>query len=238
MAQSNWATVRRIYKDQGITSVAAHGLKKLVHPVVKVGSLYFLERELSLPMPSLEPNSTIVAREGTLADVHLLDALPHAKRNKTVAVARLKRGDHWFVGIEKATGKLANYRWASLNRAFIPELNRDLIVQPGQAYIYDLETAAEFRRLGIEATTRQFTYETLRRRFGVNRIIVYIRADNYASLCAGRQYLTATSRIWFVRVRGSVFTHVRRNSKLPEFRPAAALTPHAALRAHPSSSRR
>jgi hypothetical protein len=238
MEPSNWATLRRIFREQGLTSVAAHSLKKLVHPIVKMGSVYFLERDLRLPMPTLEPNNTIVAREGTLADVPLLDALPHAKRNKTVAVARLKRGDQWFVGIEKATGKLANYRWVSLNRAFIPELNCDLIVQPGQAYIYDLETAAEFRRLGIEATTRQFTYETLRRRFGVKRIICYVLADNYAMLRACRNYLTATSRIWYIKFRRSVFTHAKRNAMLPEFRPVAALTPQAALRARPSSSRR
>ncbi len=238
MAQFHWATLQRIYREQGIIPVAAHTFKKLVNPVVKMGSLYFLERDLSLPMPSLEPNNTIVAREGTLADVHLLDTLPHAQRNKKEAVARLQRGDYWFVGIDKASGKLANYRWVSLNRAFIPELNCDLIVKPGQAYVYDLETAVEFRRRGIEATTRQFTYDTLRRRFGAKSIIVYILADNYASLRAGRQYLTATSRIWFIRIRGSVFKYAKRNAKLPEFRPAVLHAPQAALRARPSSSLR
>src|SRR5579884_12606 len=159
MAQSGWASVHKVYKDLGITGVFATGLKKILRPVARVGSLYFLERDLGLPMPRLEPNSNVVAREGTLSDIHLLDQLSDADRRKDQAIERLRRGDHWFIGVDRASGKLMNHRWVTRTRSFIPELARDIIVNPGQGYIYDMETVPEFRRQGIEAVMRQFTYQ-------------------------------------------------------------------------------
>src|SRR4051812_13202510 len=118
MAQSTWTTIHKVYKNQGISGVGAQAVKKIIKPLAKIGSLYFLERDLSLEMPPLEPNQSIVAREGTLADIHLLDLMPNAARHKREAVERLTGGDHWFVGIDKATGRLTNHRWVSTSRAF------------------------------------------------------------------------------------------------------------------------
>src|SRR5262249_29954798 len=160
---------------------------------------YFLERHLNVPMPQLQPIDGIDVREGTLSDVSLLNTMENPERRRDQAVWRLKQGDRWFIGVEKSSGKLTNYRWGSLTRGFIPELNRNLVLAPGEAYVYDLETLAEFRRRGIEGFTRQFTYNTLLHKYGVQRIVVYVLADNRASLQAGRQYLTAITRVWFMK---------------------------------------
>jgi hypothetical protein len=221
MAQRILAIIRDVYSNQGVPAVAALGLKKIVRPVARVGSLYFLERDLSLPMPPLEPSGTIMAREGTLEDIELLNVLPDTARHKKQAVDRLMRGDHWFIGVDRETGKLTNQRWVSLTRTFIPELNRDLVVQPGQAYVYDLETTPEFRRRGIEATMRQFTYHTLARQYGVQKIVAYICADNYASLRAGRQYLTTICRVWFAQIGRSALIFARKDQRMPDLRSAA-----------------
>src|ERR1043166_6132187 len=216
MGQLKWDTIQRIFKTQGLPAVAALTLKKIIRPVAKVGSVYFLERDLSLPMPPLESMKNIVAREGTLSDIHLLDALPNAARQKKEAIDRLARGDRWFIGVDRPTGKLCNYRWVSLTRRFIPELDRDLIVKRGQAYIYDLETPPEFRRRGIDAVMRQFTYQTLRQRYGVKSLIVYILADNYASLQAGRQYLTPVCRVWFVQIGSRALMFGPQHDRVPK----------------------
>jgi hypothetical protein len=221
MAQSIWGTIQRVYADQGLPAVAALGFRKIIRPVARVGSLYFLERDLSLPMPPLEPISTIVPREGTLSDIPLLSVLPNAARHKHEAADRLMRGDRWFIGIDRVTGKLTNHRWISFTRTFIPELNRDLVVKPGQAYVYDLETAPEFRRRGIEAIMRQFTYDSLRRSYGVRSIVVYICADNHASLRAGRQYLTTICRVWFAQIGDASYIVAGKDRRMPDLRPIA-----------------
>ena len=62
MAQRILAAIRDVYSNQGVQAVAALGFKKIVRLVATVGSLYFLERDLSLPMPLLEPSGTMVPR--------------------------------------------------------------------------------------------------------------------------------------------------------------------------------
>lgn len=219
MNESLFVSTRRIYGDQGLRAVAVQAFKKLLAPFARVGSLYFLERDLNSPMPPLRHIRGIVMREGSLSDVHLLDAVGDAERHKKQAVERLARGDRWFIGIDEATGKLANYRWASMTRGFIPEIGRELIVKPREAYVYDLHTLPEFRRHGIEGYMRHFTYEYLNRRCGINRIVVYICADNHASLQAGRQYLTYIGRVWYFRRLGCrAYLFARGNSRMPDLR--------------------
>src|SRR5689334_13741034 len=106
MKESLFTTVPHVYRDSGAKAVAALTLKRLIRPVATLGSLYFLERDLNIPMPPLQPINGIVVREGTLADLPLLDPMKCAERQKQQAVDRLKQGDHWFIGIEEATGKL------------------------------------------------------------------------------------------------------------------------------------
>jgi ribosomal protein S18 acetylase RimI-like enzyme len=238
MMESRLTTAQRLYRNGGSKAVVALTLKRLIRPIATVGSMYFLERHLNVPMPQLQPMNGIDVREGTLSDVPLLNAMENAGPRKDQAVQRLKQGDRWFIGIEKPSGKLTNYRWVSLTRGFIPELNRDLVLKPGEAYVYDLETLPEFRRRGIEGITRQFTYNTLLNNYGVQRIVVYILADNRASLQAGRQYLTAITRVWFMRVRGRVFTYAPQNTRMPALAPSSAQSLHAALFARSSNSLR
>lgn len=238
MSHSLRATVHRVYENQGVSAVIALGFKKIIGPIAKVGSLYFLERDLSLPMPPLPTTRTIVTRQGTLNDIHLLDNMPGAARHKLEAAERLKRGDHWFVAIDRASGKLTNHRWVSRTSCFIPELGREVVVKPEQAYLYDLETVPEFRRQGIEARTRQYAYEVLHRDYGVRRILVYIRADNFASLQAARNYLTPMCRVWFARIGNRSYMFAPEQSRMPELRASVRKPPQAALRARPSNSLR
>src|SRR5262249_3232943 len=134
--------------------------------------------------------------------------------------------------------RLASHRWVSRTRSFIPELDRDVIVKPGQAYLYDLETNPDFRRLGIEALVRQHTYKALQGSYGVREIFVYIRADNYASLRAAKKYLTPMCRVWFLRFRGKAYMLTQQPNRMPELKQPARDHDHAAFLARPSSSAR
>ena len=199
--------------------MSAVALKKLLEPIAQVGSVYFLERDLSEPMPQLRPVPGIVAREGTLSDIALLDETTDATKRKLLATERLEKGDRWFLAVEDRTGRLTNYRWVSTTTAFIPELDRELIVAPGEAYFYDLETLPEFRRRGIEAVTRQYAYDFLFRECAMNRVIVYICADNNASLNAARRYLTPIRRVWYARTTRGVHVFMHRSHRMPLLRP-------------------
>ena len=218
MPTSVWTLAKQVYGDHGLKAVCVLGCKKIVHPFVKFGSMYFLDRDLSTKMPSLKAVEGIVTREGTLADLDLLDTVENPDRAKNEAAERLTIGDRWVIAVEEATGKLANYRWISMSSAYVPELSCDLIVRPGQAYLYNLETLPEFRRRGIEVLTRQYTYTMLYRRCGIQHVVAYIRADNYASLKAARRYLTPIARVWYVRFRGKVRIFMRPNERMPELR--------------------
>ncbi len=239
MGLATLQTAQRLYRDCGLKAVVVVVLKKVISPFAQAGSIYFMERDLRAEMPPLRPIPGIVAREGSFSDLHLLDAVENGALLKQRAIQRLQKGDRWFIGVEESTGKLTNYRWASLTSGFVLELGRTLTLEPGQAYIYDLQTAPEFRRRGIEGFTRQFTYDRLHRQYGADRITVYICADNHASLQAGRAYLTPVGRIWYLKVRG----FARRifmipTGRTPRLTEASAEFPQAAAFARLSNSRR
>jgi hypothetical protein len=169
----------------------------------------FFDSDLSRPFPEVRSIGGIIPREATIEDVRLF-------ADPEVFLDRFHQGHRCFLGIEEKTGKLTNYRWVNTTSAFIPELDRYLILNPGEAYIYDLNTLPEFRRRGIDAYTRHFTYSHLRDT-GYKRVLAYIRGDNEPSLKASRYLLTPICRIRYIQFRGGQpIMFGRRNRRLPE----------------------
>jgi GNAT superfamily N-acetyltransferase len=169
-------------------------MRKMVRPLVKTGSLVFTECDLLGPLPERRPAQGIIVREATAADVSLFE-------DRKLFCERMDAGHRCFMGIEEATGKLTNYRWVNTSAAYIPELNRYLMLKRGDVYVYDLNTLPEFRRRGIDAYTRQYTYTHLRD-VGYSRLYAYIHGDNHASLRASRHFLKPICRIWYMQIRG------------------------------------
>jgi hypothetical protein len=219
------AHVLAIYQDRGLKTFTVQVIKKLLAPTVQMGSICFFERDLRAPMPPLAPLEGIVLREGSLSDISLLDCLKDAEHQKKEALKRFEAGHHWYVSIEQTTGRLTNYRWATMTGAFIPEINRTVLLKRGEVYLYDLYTLPEFRRRKIEAVSRQFIYEHVYKRYGASRLVVYIRADNQASLQAGRNYLTPLSRVWYLQLAGGqTRLFMRNNPRMPELQIAVSNT--------------
>jgi hypothetical protein len=188
------ANIRRAYTDGGAKTVITRSLKKLVGPACKIGTLVFAESDFSRPFPKLQPVAGIIAREATIDDVRLFE-------DQAEFLNRFNQGHRCFVGIEEKTGKLTNYRWVNTTAALVPELDRYLILKPGEAYIYDLNTLPEYRRRGIDAFTRHYTYSYLRDT-GYKRGLAYIHGDNQPSLKASRHLLTPIGRVLYVQFRG------------------------------------
>jgi hypothetical protein len=186
--------IQRAWRDGGPGTVLTRSLKKLVRPAFKIGTLVFTEGDLTKPLPERRAIPGIIVREATINDVHLFSA-------RDVFLERLAAGHRCFMGIEQATGKLTNYRWMNSSAAYIPELKRYLILNPDEAYVYDLNTLPEFRRRGIDAQVRYYTYSYLRNA-GYTKIYAYIHGDNHPSLRASRHVLKPVARIRYIHLRG------------------------------------
>jgi GNAT superfamily N-acetyltransferase len=189
------ADIRRAWRDGGTKAVLTRGVRKIVSPVVKIGSLVFTECDLREPMPERSVIHGIVIREAMIDDLNLFE-------NRELVLKRFNDGHRCFIGIEEATGKLANLRWINTTGfAYIPELERNWWFGPDGAYAYDLKTMPEFRRRGIDGYTRHYTYSYLRDT-GYTRVYAYIHGDNFVSLKASRDFLKPICRVWYVRPRG------------------------------------
>jgi GNAT superfamily N-acetyltransferase len=145
-------------------------------------------------MPERREIKGIVIREATMQDVNLFE-------DRQLFLERMEQGHRCFMGIEESTGKLTNYRWICDSAPYIPEIDRYLMLTPGGAYAYDLNTLPEFRRRGIDAFTRHYAYSYLRDT-GYAKVYAYIHGDNGPSLRASRVLLRPVGRIWYVRPRG------------------------------------
>ena len=186
--------IHRAYTEGGAKAVVTRSFRKIVRPAFKIGSLVFIECDLNQKLPEAQSIPGIVAREATIEDARLFEDQP-------LFLKRFNEGHRCFMGIEEATGKLANYRWVNPSAAWVPELDRYLIMKPDEVYVYDLNTLPEFRRRGIDGYTRFYTYSHLRD-IGYRKVWAYIHGDNTPSLKASRHLLRRVGRLWYLQFRG------------------------------------
>src|SRR5512141_2962503 len=99
---------KEIYRERGLKTTAVMGIMRAFAPVVRTGLLHFFECSLEKGLPMVREVPGIILREGTFSDLHLLNGVEHTP--KDLAISRLTHGDRWFMGIERETGKLTNYR--------------------------------------------------------------------------------------------------------------------------------
>src|SRR5215471_6580379 len=148
-------------REFGLRATLGLACKKVISPFARVGSVYLMGADLRKKWPPVKPVSGIMAREAFMSDIDLLDELENGAERKRDAIARLKRGDRWFVGIDASNGRLTNYRWVATKWELVPELERFVLPGPRQALVYALYTVPEYRKRGIDSFTRSFTYDAL-----------------------------------------------------------------------------
>jgi hypothetical protein len=215
-----------LWQEFGVRSMLGLALKKVISPVARVGSVYLMECDLVAGLPRVKTVPGIVAREAFWEDIELLDGIENDMEKKRDAIARFKRGDRWFVGIDSTNGKLATFRWVTTAWELIPELERNIVPKRGQAFVYALFTAPEYRRRGIDSYTRQYTYDLLHRTAGIHTVLATIFAENTVSMKAGRKFLKKIGRIWFLSVlHGPTHVFWWPNPKMPTFVPVPPSIP-------------
>ncbi len=182
-----------------------------------------MECDLAAGLPPVKRIAGIIVREAFPGDIHLLDGIEGAAQKKRDAMERFQKRNRWFVGIDASNGKLANFRWVATDPEWIPELERNLLPGPGQAYVYALYTAPEYRKRGIDSFTRHYTYDLLYRTAGIKTVLAYICTENTVSLKAGKKFLKKIGRVWFFSILGGrtrVFWWP--NPKMPALEPPAS----------------
>ena len=83
----------------------------------------------------------------------------------------------------------------------IPEIDRDIVLHPQQAYFYNGYTRRDARRRGIDGLVRRALFERLRFE-GFTRVCSYVRRENAAGLRAASRWQRPTGTIRYIAVRG------------------------------------
>jgi hypothetical protein len=203
-----------VLRVEGIRSLLCLLGRKLIAPVVQCGSVVFFMRKTDGALPSAGDNEEVKVRLASPRDLPALLEACDQTRSEALLSARFERGDFCFAAVHPS-GKIAHCRWLSTHRTYIPELARDVVLSPGEAYFYDGYTRRDMRRHSVDGTVRCYIFSWLRAH-GFKRAYSYACADNFAGIKAARRWQTPVGRVFYLRPRGfGTFVFGRRAADLP-----------------------
>jgi ribosomal protein S18 acetylase RimI-like enzyme len=129
------------------------------------------------PPPELNQDLTAVIERLTEKDLPAyIQFRPDSRLN--LIQARLARGDHCFATWDK--GQIVNALWVATQRPYIPYLNRELLLQPGDIYIYDHRTLPAYQGCGLGQANVAFTLRHYREK-KCRRAIALLAIENKAA---------------------------------------------------------
>lgn len=197
----------RVLDEGGPRHLILRVLQKLCSPVLEFGSISFFMCELHGGLP--EPSNAFQLRLILPQDLNLLEGF-HPEKSAQTFRERFQRGDLCFAALD-ANGKVAHTRWVTVEKTYIPEIGRYVVLPPGEAYFYDGYTQPDLRRRGIDGAMRGFIFKTMRAA-GYRKIYSYVRGDNPIGLKAARRWQQPVGRLWYLRLRGLSPLVIRRGS--------------------------
>lgn len=189
----------RVLEEGGIRHLLIRVFQMLCSSVVEFGSISFFARDLDGKLPRPKASLELDLRQASPQELNLLEEIDPKKSTEGLP-ERFQSGDLCFVAID-ADGQIAHSRWVTVRRAYIPELDRYLVLSPGQGYFYDGYTRPDRRRRGIDGVVREFIFTSMRTA-GCRRIYSYVRGDNPIGLKATRSWQEAVGKLWYLRLRG------------------------------------
>jgi hypothetical protein len=105
------------------------------------------------------------------------------QQGEDVARRRFARGDHCLVVWHE--GAIVHAGWAATRRVYIPYLESDMLVIPGDIYSYDSYTLPAFRGKGL-AVAKSILLQTHFRSLGYRRTTAIVAVENSAGLALTR----------------------------------------------------
>ena len=189
----------RVGREAGAVGLLALACRKLASPFVTWGGITFFERRLDgLTVSAAGSAPGFQALEMSASDVAVLRDGGDPTQNIAALAERLERGDRAFGAVD-ATGRICHVRWVTTTRVHLPEIGRDLVLAPRQAYFYNGYTLPDARRCGIDGLVRNFIFATLRSE-GVSTVYSYVRLDNPTGFRAASRWQQAVGTVRYFRV--------------------------------------
>jgi ubiquinone/menaquinone biosynthesis C-methylase UbiE len=185
----------QIRREEGLWRLSKRILRRLSSPLVDVGSVTFFERRLDTGV--VDPVDSSV-REVARAEIGAIADGIDPEQTPEAISARFARGDRCFASLD-ATGKGEHTRWVTTSPTPIPEIGRDVVLSPGQAYFYNGYTRPDRRGHGADGRVRTAIFATLHRA-GFTRAVSYVRGDNAAGLRAASRWQQPIATVRYLRL--------------------------------------
>jgi SAM-dependent methyltransferase len=185
-----------IHRERGVTGLASRLLARMASPVIKWGGITFFEKRLDSPCFNEPPASGFRARQFSPSDIDAFRTGGDPTQNAVALAVRFRRGDRAF-GAEDERGRICHVRWVSTTRVHIPEIDRDIVMRPHEAYFYNGYTRPDVRQCGIDGLVRRFIFDTLRAE-GYAAVCSYVRHDNRAGLRAAKRWQRPVGMLRYV----------------------------------------
>lgn len=204
-----------VYQETGPVGLASRIVHKVASPVIEWGGITFFLRDLGQLPPAIDIARGIRVREASIADLEALQDGGDPTQGPAELMRRFRRGDRGFVAFD-GEGRVAHVRWVTTTRGYIPEIDRDVVLAPHQAYFYNGHTREDMRGHGIDGVVRNFIFTTLGAN-GFAEAYSYVRRDNRVGLRAASRWQRPVGTVWYVRIgrrRPVVFGAARRTPKL------------------------
>jgi SAM-dependent methyltransferase/ribosomal protein S18 acetylase RimI-like enzyme len=194
--------------------------RRLVRTFVRWGSVTFFARHLDDGLPAAAAPAGFEVREASEQDLGWLALGANPAQHARQLRSRFRRGDRCFVAVDPQ-GRAAHVRWVTTRRAFIPELDLDVVLRPDEVYFYDGYTRPDARGQGIDGLVRRTIFRAFRDQ-GARTVWSYVRSDNAVGQRAAERWQSASGSVRYLTVAG-VHTFVRgeRAPALPILRRAA-----------------
>ena len=193
---------RRLQADLeagGLRHVIRHIGRKLASPVVEWGRVCFYARDLDADLPAPRAMQGIELRQASPADLGRL-TYPERPATAESLAERFLRGHRCFMAID-GERKAAHTRWVATDQACIPELDADVVLAAGEAYMYDGYTRPDARGTGIDGAIRCLIFQSMREA-GYRRVYSYVRGNNPVGLRAAQRWQRFTGGVRYLRLRG------------------------------------
>jgi hypothetical protein len=202
---------RAVRRESGSSYLLLYGLQRLLSPFLTFGSIRFFARDLRQALPEGSCSVQIQLHRTASAEFALLLPRSSYSPSPTQIRERVDQGDECFVALD-AEGNVAHARWvATSGRRRIPELNRDWVLGPGEAYMYDGYTRPDVRCRGVDGCVRRFIFNSLRAD-GLETVYSYVQGANPVGLRAVVHWQHYVGAAWYLQLRGStpwVLSHPR-----------------------------
>jgi ribosomal protein S18 acetylase RimI-like enzyme len=204
MASTRYYTekISRIGRETGAVGLLTIACRTLAAPLVTCGGIRFFERQLNASTPPQAAASPgFQAVRLSAAELDALRDGGDPTQDAAALADRFVRGDRAFGAVD-ATGRICHVRWVATSRAHIPELDRDIVLAPHQAYFYNGYTRPDARRRGVDGLVRNFIFATLQAE-GFSRVYSYVRLDNRPGLRAASRWQQPIGTVRYIRIRHS-----------------------------------